>query len=197
MAFTNPPSQARKCLSKQTVSDQPTQRLEPGCLHYKPNRTPFPSYYSTTEKEKNIMASATDFGVQSFCFRSIKDNAQVAAQVREIGLNKIEVCAVHADFNDVEAWKEIVKTYQDAGVSIVSIGVQTFNGDIEKERQWFECAKIAGAKYISAHFKVDTFQTAVPAVAKLCKEYGIKIAIHRQSVDIAFAWRCHLPALNL
>ena len=26
---------------------------------------------------------------------------------------------------------------------------------------------------------------------------GIKIAIHRQSVDIAFAWRCHLPALNL
>jgi hypothetical protein len=41
-----------------------------------------------------------DFGVQSYCFRSIKDNADVAAAVKQIGLSKIEVCAVHATFAD-------------------------------------------------------------------------------------------------
>ncbi|MFW6059755.1 MAG: sugar phosphate isomerase/epimerase family protein [Phycisphaeraceae bacterium] len=124
------------------------------------------------------MSNITDrLGVQSFCFRGFKDNAKVAQMVRELDLDRIEVCAVHADFSDLAGWKNIVKTYNDAGVQIVSIGVQTFTGD-PKERDWFECAKAAGAKYISAHFNVDSFQTAVPATAKLCEEYGIQIAIH-------------------
>lgn len=123
------------------------------------------------------MAKARDFGVQSFCFRSIKDNRDVAKAVREIGLDKIEVCAVHADFNDVDGWKEIVKTYESEGVSVVSIGVQTFTGD-DSERNWFECAKAAGAKHISAHFKVDSFMTAVPKVVAWSKEFDIKVGIH-------------------
>jgi sugar phosphate isomerase/epimerase len=63
-------------------------------------------------------------------------------------------------------------------VSIVSIGVQTFTGDEATERLWFECAKAAGAKYISAHFTVATFQEAVPVAARLSDEYGIRLAIH-------------------
>jgi sugar phosphate isomerase/epimerase len=123
------------------------------------------------------MGSARDFGVQSFCFRNFKDNAEVARMVRDLGLDKIEICAVHADFNDVEGWKKTVETYAREGVEIVSIGVQTFNGE-DSERDWFECAKAAGAKYISAHFKVGTFQQAVPATVKLCEEYGVKLGIH-------------------
>jgi sugar phosphate isomerase/epimerase len=123
------------------------------------------------------MSKPLDFGVQSFCFRNFKDNKDVARMVREIGVDKIEVCGIHADFNQPEAWKEVVGVYGDAGVSVVSIGVQTFNGAPE-ERNWFECAAAAGAKHISAHFKVDTFMTAVPRTAKLCKEFGIKIGIH-------------------
>ncbi|MFA9476795.1 sugar phosphate isomerase/epimerase family protein [Phycisphaerales bacterium AB-hyl4] len=119
-----------------------------------------------------------DFGVQSYCFRNTKDNAELARKVREIGLDKIEICAVHADFSDPAAFKDIVKTYADEGVAIVSLGVQTFTGDTDTERKWFECAAAANAKYISAHFKVDSYQTAVPATAKLCDEFGIKIAIH-------------------
>jgi len=121
---------------------------------------------------------AMDFGVQSFCFRNFKDNAVVAQMVRDLGLNKIEVCGVHADFGDVDGWKSVVETYNNAGVDIVSIGVQTFNGNTDVERKWFECAKAAGAKYIAAHFRVDTFQDAVPATSALCDEYGIRIAIH-------------------
>ena len=95
------------------------------------------------------MSQAREFGVQSYCFREFKDNAIVADKVKEIGLNSIEVCAVHADFNDLEGWKRIVEIYRDKGVSIVSIGVQTFVGD-ESEREWFQCAAAAGAKHISA-----------------------------------------------
>lgn len=124
------------------------------------------------------MNSITDrLGVQSYCFRGFKDNAKVAQMVRELGLDRIEICPVHADFRDLAGWKEIIKIYNDAGVQIPAIGVQTFKGAPE-ERDWFESAKAAGAEYISAHFTVDTFHTTVPATARLCEEYGIQIAIH-------------------
>ena len=38
--------------------------------------------------------------------------------------------------------------------------------------------KAAGARHISAHFTVATFQTAVPATARLCDEFDIRIGIH-------------------
>lgn len=123
------------------------------------------------------MAQPLDFGVQSFCFRHFKENATVAGLVREIGLDKIELCAVHADFSDPRAFGEIVKTYQGEGVSVISIGVQTFKGE-PGEKAWFDCAAAAGAKHISAHFTPDTFMTAIPRVRAWCREYGIQIGIH-------------------
>ena len=121
---------------------------------------------------------ARDFGVQSYCFRHFKDNAKVAQLVKEIGLDKIEVCAVHADFDDPAAFEKVVKTYADAGVSVVSIGVETFTGDEQHARNRFECVKAAGAKHMSCHFKVDSFREAVPQVAKLADEYGVRVGIH-------------------
>jgi sugar phosphate isomerase/epimerase len=123
-------------------------------------------------------SSARDFGVQSYCFRNFKDNRQVAQFTRDIGLDKIELCGVHADFDDPEGFKKIVDVYQSGGVKVISIGVQTFVGDQARERKWFQCAKAAGAKHISAHFTVSTFTTAVPATAKLAEEFGIRIGIH-------------------
>jgi sugar phosphate isomerase/epimerase len=125
------------------------------------------------------MAKAMDFGVQSFCFRNFKDNTDVAGKVKQIGVDKIEVCGIHSGaFEDLGAWKNDVAIYQDAGVEIVSIGVQSFGEDMVSARRWFECAQAAGAKYISAHFQVGNFQTVVPKVAALCDEFGIRIAIH-------------------
>ncbi|HSH94036.1 MAG TPA: sugar phosphate isomerase/epimerase [Roseimicrobium sp.] len=124
-----------------------------------------------------MSSPARDFGVQSYCFRNFKDNADVAKKVRTIGLDKIELCGIHADFNKPDAMKDVVKIYTDAGVKIVSLGVQTFVG-ADTERDWFECAKTAGAKHISAHFRVDSFSTAVPRTAKLAEEYGMRVGIH-------------------
>lgn len=123
------------------------------------------------------MPIADTLGVQSYCFRGFKENDKVAQLVKQIGLSHIEVCAVHADFSNPAAFKDVVKVYDDAGVKIVSIGVQTFVGD-PAERAWFQCAQAAGAKHISAHFQIDSYQTAVPATARLCEEFGIRVGIH-------------------
>jgi sugar phosphate isomerase/epimerase len=123
------------------------------------------------------MSKALDFGVQSYCFRHFKDNARVAAMVREIGLDKIEVCAVHADLADPVSFEKVVATYREAGVSVISIGVQTFTGNPDEEK-FFECAKVAGAGHISCHFQPDSFLKAVPQVREWSRRHDIRVGIH-------------------
>jgi len=123
------------------------------------------------------MKQLDELAVQSFCFRNFLNNRDVASMVREIGLSRIEVCGIHADFSDPESWKQTVKLYVDAGIEIVSIGVQTFNGD-PSEESYFECAAAAGAKHISAHFKVGTFSAAIAQVKSWSQQYGIRVGIH-------------------
>jgi len=123
------------------------------------------------------MRKSTDFGVQSYCFRHFKDNATVARKVRGIGLDKVELCGIHADFNKPDEFAGVVAAYRAEGVSIFSIGVQTFVGD-DGERAWFECAAEAGAKHISAHFRVDSFMAAIPKVRAWGREFGIRVGIH-------------------
>jgi sugar phosphate isomerase/epimerase len=123
------------------------------------------------------MSKSLDFGVQSYCFRNFKDNSEVARKVREIGLDKVEVCRVHADFQKPAAWKEVVKIYRDAGVGIVSLGVETLTGN-ENERDIFECAALAGAGHVSVHFRVDSFPRAIERARELSDEYGVRLGIH-------------------
>jgi len=123
------------------------------------------------------MKSPIDFGVQSWCLRAFKDNKAVAQKVRGLGLDKIELCGVHADFNKPETFEEVISTYRNEGVSIISIGVQTFVGN-DSEKQWFDFAKAAGAKHISAHFRIDSYLAAIPKVRAWSREYGIRVGIH-------------------
>ncbi len=123
------------------------------------------------------MSILDTLAVQSFCFRNFKENAEVASKVREIGLERVEVCRVHADFHDVGKWKEAVTIYEDAGISIVSIGVETFDGDANDEAI-FESAAAAGAKHVSCHFKVGTFSKAIAQVKGWSDAYGIQVGIH-------------------
>ncbi len=120
---------------------------------------------------------APDFGVQSYCFRHFKDNNVIAKKVRDIGLNRIELCGVHADLNNPGAVKEVTSIYREAGVSIVSIGVQTFTGN-DAEKVWFESAAVTGARHLSCHFRVDSFMQAIPKVRAWSREFGIRVGIH-------------------
>jgi sugar phosphate isomerase/epimerase len=117
-------------------------------------------------------------GVQSWCLREFPDHHRVAALVREIGLDRIELCDVHADFRDPDAFAGVVETYQRAGVKIVSIGVQALRGDRDTERRWFDCLAAARAAHLSAHVAFDSYQKALPIAAELAERYGVRIGLH-------------------
>ncbi|MCM8772204.1 MAG: sugar phosphate isomerase/epimerase [Candidatus Omnitrophica bacterium] len=119
-----------------------------------------------------------NIGVQSYCFRNFKDNRDVAKMVKELGLNKIELCGVHVDFLDVNKFKEVISIYENEGVKIFSIGVQYFSSNEKNERKYFEFVKICGAKFISADFDINKIFDCFKIAEKLAEEYDVKIAIH-------------------
>lgn len=119
-----------------------------------------------------------DFGVQSYCFRTIKDNAAVARGVKDVGLSEIELCGVHVKFGEVDTHAEVIRTYNDAGVTIQSIGVEGMGDDEAENRKRFDFARAAGCSHISINFKPETFDAAHPIVQKLAEEYDIRCGIH-------------------
>lgn len=134
-----------------------------------------------------------DLGVQSYCFRNFKDNTDVARMVKACGLGRIEVCGVHADFQNPAGFDAIITPYREAGVKIGSIGVETFTDDADAARHRFEFAKAAGCEVISTHFKPDTYLDAIGIVEALCDEYGVKIAIHNHG---GYHWLGNMEMLD-
>jgi len=120
----------------------------------------------------------TDFAVQSFCFRGFKNNEQVAELVRKIGLNGIELCGIHVDFNSDTGWDAALKTYRDAAVNVVSIGVERIGTDEAAARMRFEFCKRAGCKVMSVNFMPEEVPVAYRLAEKLAEEYDIKLGIH-------------------
>lgn len=119
-----------------------------------------------------------ELAVQSYCFRHFKDNTEVAGKVKDCGLSRIEVCAVHADFADESCFDGVIEAYRSQDVQIIGIGVQGFNNDADKERKFFEFAKRAGIKTISANFNPGTTPDSFKTAEKLADEFDINLAIH-------------------
>lgn len=124
------------------------------------------------------LTPARDVGVQSWSFREFKTPESLIGKLTEVGVNATELCGVQADFNDPAKRDAPIAAFKKAGVRVFSLGVQTFTGNVAVERQWFEFAKQAGAKYISAHFRIDSFRDAIKVASGLSEAYGIKLAIH-------------------
>lgn len=123
----------------------------------------------------------TDIGnmaVQSFCFRAFDDNATVAEKVKEIGLKRIEICAKHVDFADESTFDKAIATYKDAGVEIVSIGVNGFKGDAAEEEKYFRFAQKAGIKLISANFELGSVPDCFRVAETLAEQYDVRLGIH-------------------
>ncbi len=117
-------------------------------------------------------------GIQSFCFRGFKQHHEVIEKLKACGVSTIELCAAHVDFTDSSQFDSIINEYVDAGAHIPSIGVQTFRNNESEERLYFEFAKKAGAKFISASFDINTVPESIRTAEKLSDEYDIPLAIH-------------------
>jgi inosose dehydratase len=117
-------------------------------------------------------------GVQSWCFRNFKSAPALIQQVKAIGLSHVEVCAVHADFNNEASFEGTISQFKNAGVQITSIGVQTFTGYEKTEENWFKFCQMAGAKMISATFDVASVPQSCRVAEKLAEKYDVVVAIH-------------------
>jgi sugar phosphate isomerase/epimerase len=123
-------------------------------------------------------STARNVGVQSWTFRNFKPIDAMLAQVKAAGLDRIELCGAHANFEDPSTWQATVDACKAAGVTVESMGVQTFTNNYQKEKLWCEFAKKIGARHISAHFQVSTFREAVASARALAEAYDLRIAIH-------------------
>ncbi len=116
--------------------------------------------------------------VQSYCFRGFKDNAQVAAMVKKIGLSNLEICGVHFDINVPSSCEAAIKTYKDAGIGLVSVGVEGLTTDEAAARKRFDLCRKAGAKVMSVSFKPDDMPASWRLAEKLADEFDINLGIH-------------------
>lgn len=124
---------------------------------------------------KNTIA---DLGVQSFCFRGSKTNKEVIAGIKACGLSAVELCGLHADFNNESAFDQVISEYKKDGVRILGIGVQKLAGDEKKETDYFEFVKRAGAGFMSVNFDLDRMPACFRTAEKLAEKYDIRLAIH-------------------
>jgi len=117
-------------------------------------------------------------GIQSYCFRGFKKNEEVIACLKECGVSTTELSQTHADFTDESCFEDVVKLYKDAGIEIVSIGVQGFANDAEKEEKFFKFVQTAGARFMSADFALGSVPDAYRTAERLGDKYDVRLAIH-------------------
>ena len=132
---------------------------------------------AVTNKIKGQAIMEIKFGVQSYCFRNTKNNVEVAAKVKEIGLNAIELCGIHVDFQDPGCYEAVIQDYRQAGVEIISTGVNGFTATAA-DRNLFEFCKAAGCKYMSVNFSLENLDAELKSAESLAEEYDLKLGIH-------------------
>ncbi|MDE0227765.1 MAG: sugar phosphate isomerase/epimerase [Spirochaetaceae bacterium] len=126
-----------------------------------------------------MTSSTTDrIAVQSFCFRGFASNEEVAAKAREIGLAAVEPCGVHVDFADEAAQDAAIAAYRDAGVRLVSCGVNSIRGDGSGAECYFRFACKAGLPVISADVTPPASWDTFAAAERLAERYEVNVALH-------------------
>jgi len=113
-------------------------------------------------------------GIQSWTLRSY--SAEKAIEIiKDLGLGYVEFYQKHAHPNHPEKVSDhLRKLLKKSGIRFNAFGVQEFTKDHEKNRGFFEFAKLWGLDSLSATPRMDSFDS----LEKLVDEYGIRIAIH-------------------
>ncbi len=115
-----------------------------------------------------------NLGMQSYTLRDFKVD-RALAEIKELGLHCVEFFNAHFDSKSSDADIEAMKSKtQSLRIKIMGHGVNPFTKDHEANRRWFEFAKKAGIRNISA----DPTEEAFGSLDKLCEEFQIRIAIH-------------------
>ncbi|REK18240.1 MAG: sugar phosphate isomerase/epimerase [Planctomycetota bacterium] len=99
----------------------------------------------------------------------------VLATIHKLQLPAVEFIDDHFSSKSSDADIEAMKSKTQAlRIQMLGHGVNRFTADHEANRRWFEFAKKAGIKNISA----DPSEDAFDSLDELCEQYQIRIAIH-------------------
>lgn len=119
-----------------------------------------------------------DIAIQSYSLRGFKENQQVIEALKELKVNKIELCGVHIDFMNESKHDEVIELYKKNGIDIIAIGVNGFSDNEVNERKYCNFLKKAGAKIMSIDFDINKLPGCLKTGEKLANEYNIYLAIH-------------------
>ncbi|MBX9787873.1 MAG: sugar phosphate isomerase/epimerase [Pirellulales bacterium] len=113
-------------------------------------------------------------GLQTYSLRGFGAE-QALDYVKELGLHSVELFEAHfpskSSADEIDAMKSRLKSL---AIQPLAHGVNPFTKDHEANRRWFEFAKRAGIRNITANPSEDSFDS----LDKLVAEYDIRIAIH-------------------
>ena len=141
-----------------------------------------------------------DLGLQSYTLRGFKID-RALEEIKNLGLHCVEMFDAHfshkSSDSDIEAMKSKTKAL---GITMRGHGVNPFTKDHAANRRWFEFAKKAGIRNLSADPTEDSFDS----LDKLVEEYQIRIAIHNHGPgarydkvsDVLTAIKGHHPMIG-
>lgn len=116
--------------------------------------------------------------IQSWCYRHWKQLPDVLTQLKNTGVNALELCGAHANFMDPSTWPGVLDAARTAQVQLVAIGVEKLSGNLDTDRPRFEFCKAAGIKHMSMTFAPEAMFDGLRNVEKLADQYDMKLGIH-------------------
>ena len=138
--------------------------------------------------------------MQSYTLRGFDVN-RALDEINKLGLHSVEMFSAHFPLKSSDSDIEAMKSKASGlGIKIKGHGVNPFTKDHEANRRWFEFAKKAGIRNLSA----DPTEDAFDSLDKLCEEYQIRIAIHNHGPgarydkvnDVLTAIKGHHPLIG-
>jgi sugar phosphate isomerase/epimerase len=119
-------------------------------------------------------------GMQTYSLRAF-DLDQCLAIVKDLGLKHLQFYSGKQAkiTDDAAAIDALKKKVADAGMKVLSWGVEGFGKDAAANKKKFEFAKAMGFPVLVANPSADSFDS----LAALTKEYGVKIAIHNHGPE--------------
>ena len=133
-----------------------------------------PSVIADTREQSLKKYGGFPMGIQSYSLRAFGIDGALE-KIEELELHFVELFRMHyPPIPDPLKIAEMNAKLRKYDLSISAHGVQSFTKDHQKNKAFFEFAKKAGIRNISANPEKDSFES----LNRLVAEYDIRIAIH-------------------